>query len=98
MTSSMSPGSGNLEIVLGPDGQLTLPAWAREALGLQAGDRLAVSISESGLVFTPRKAVALQALREIREAFAAAGITEDQLEAEGQRIREEISRTRYGRA
>ena len=97
MTASTSARASQLEIVLGPDGQLTLPAWAREALGIEEGDRLTLAVSKAGLVMTPSNSVAFQALREIREAFAEAGITEEELQEEGRRVREELSEARYGR-
>ena len=44
-----------------------------------------------------RRTRALAALDEIRRAFAASGVTEAELQAEGRRIREQIARERYGR-
>ena len=43
-----------------------------------------------------RRTRALAALDEIRRAFAASGVTEAELQAEGRRIREQLSRERYG--
>ena len=43
-----------------------------------------------------RRTRALAALEEIRRAFAASGVTEVELQAEGRRIRAQLSRERYG--
>lgn len=43
-----------------------------------------------------RRARALATLAEIRRAFAASGVTEEELQAEGRRIREQLARERYG--
>ena len=43
-----------------------------------------------------RRTRALAVLDEIRRAFAASGVTEAELQAEGRRIREQLSRERYG--
>jgi AbrB family looped-hinge helix DNA binding protein len=86
------------EVVLGRNGQLTLPAWIRDALGLREGDRLVLSIAGQSLTMTPRRAMAFEALREIRAAFAGAGVSEEELQAEGRHVREELTRSRYGAA
>ena len=44
-----------------------------------------------------RRARALAALEEIQRAFAASGVTEAELQAEGRRIREQLSREYYDR-
>jgi AbrB family looped-hinge helix DNA binding protein len=85
-----------LDVVLRPRRQLTLPAEVCEELGIQVGDRLEIAVEEGGLVVKPRKAVALDALREIRQAFATSGPAEDELQAEGRAVRERLSRERYG--
>lgn len=43
----------------------------------------------------PRKTVALEALREIQKAFRHSGITEEELQEAGRRIRQEVARERY---
>ena len=43
-----------------------------------------------------RRARALAALDEIRRAFAASGLTEAELQAEGRRIRAQLAREYYG--
>lgn len=90
--------SAEKEIVLRPRRQVTLPSWVCDALDVRTGDRLAVSVTDQTLVITPRKSVALQALRDIQAAFAEAGITEEALQAEGRQVREELTRVRHGAA
>jgi nucleoside-triphosphatase THEP1 len=41
--------------------------------------------------------LALDALREIRQAFAASGLSEEELQEEGRRVRKELVELRYGR-
>ncbi|MGH2534720.1 MAG: AbrB/MazE/SpoVT family DNA-binding domain-containing protein [Thermomicrobiales bacterium] len=98
MNANDANESAEREIVLRPRRQVTLPPWICEALGVREGDRLSVSIDNHSLVMTPRKSVALQALRDIQAAFADAGISEEELQAEGRHVREELIRARYGAA
>ncbi len=85
------------EVTLRPRRQLTLPAEICDALGLETGDRLELSVEAEGrLVARPKKRLALEALREIQEAFAASEVTEDELQEEGRRVRQRLSRVRYG--
>ena len=84
------------EVRLRPRRQLTLPAEVCEALHLQVGDRLEISLADNGLLVKPKKSIALDALREIRRAFAASRLSEEELQEEGQKVRERLSRSRYG--
>ncbi len=86
----------SVDVTLRPRRQLTLPAEVCDTLGVQVGDRLEISVTAGALFVRPKKAVALEALEEIRRAFAASGVTEEELQAEGRRIREQLSRERYG--
>jgi bifunctional DNA-binding transcriptional regulator/antitoxin component of YhaV-PrlF toxin-antitoxin module len=88
----------NLDITLRPRRQLTLPPQVCEALGLEIGDRLEVSVVDGGVFVKPKKQLALNALAEIERAFKETGLTEDELQQEGRRVREELSRSRYGKA
>jgi AbrB family looped-hinge helix DNA binding protein len=93
----MSPDrSRQQDVTLRQRRQLTLPAQVCEALGLEVGDRLELSVTDNGLVFRPKKAPALQALREIQRAFAQSDVTEEGLQKEGQKARERLSRLQYG--
>ena len=42
------------DITLSPKGQITLPKDVRDALGLEAGDSISVSISDGKLVLAPK--------------------------------------------
>lgn len=85
-----------LEITLGPNGQLTLPSQVCDELKIGAGDLLVVTMTDDGFLVTPKNAEAHAALRAVWRAFAESGITEEELQAEGRRVREEIYRERYG--
>lgn len=85
------------DVTLRPRRQLTLPAEVCDVLGLEAGDRLELSVGEGGLlVVKPKKAIALETLREIQKAFSSSDIIEEELQGEGKRVRERLSRRRYG--
>jgi hypothetical protein len=57
---------------------------------------LEVSLAEGGLLVKSRKAAGLSALDQLQRAFAESGIPEEEWQAEARRVREEISRERYG--
>jgi bifunctional DNA-binding transcriptional regulator/antitoxin component of YhaV-PrlF toxin-antitoxin module len=83
-----------LDAVLRPKRQLTLPRGVCEQLGISTGDVLELSLEGDTLVARPRKKAALEALREIRQAFERSGITEDELQKAGRRARQEVTRER----
>lgn len=76
--------------------QITIPSEICESLGIVLGDQLELELTEDGVLLRPKKVLALNALREIRRAFAASSITEDELQAEGRTVREQLARSRYG--
>jgi len=84
-----------MDAVLRPKRQLTLPREVCEQLGIGPGDVLELSLEGDTLVARPRKKAALEALREIRQAFERSGITEDELQGGGRRARQEVTRERY---
>ncbi len=86
----------NVDIKLRPKRQITLPHAICETLGIRPGDKLELSVEDSRLVVTPKKVLALNALREIQEAFQRSGITEEELLEEGRKIRRELIKERYG--
>ena len=86
----------SIQVTLRPKRQLTLPRDVCESLGIQPGDVLDLELEDSRLVATPRKVRALEALREIREAFQRSGITEEELQETGRRVRDEVYREIYG--
>lgn len=87
----------SFDVTLRPRRQLTLPAQVCEALGIQTGDRLEVAVVDGGLLVKPKKAIALQALREIQRAFATSEVSEEELQAEGRKVREFLSSAHYGK-
>lgn len=80
------------DVVLRPKRQLTLPRDVCEQMGIGPGDVLELSVEGSALVAKPKKAAALEALREIREAFKRSGVTEEELQETGRRMRQEVVR------
>jgi bifunctional DNA-binding transcriptional regulator/antitoxin component of YhaV-PrlF toxin-antitoxin module len=85
-----------LDVVLEADGRIALPDWALDQVGLKAGDRLVLSVLDDGIALVSRRLGALRALDELRRGFAEAGITEEELQEEGRRVREELVKERYG--
>lgn len=83
------------DVVLRPKRQLTLPKEVCEQLGIQPGDVLELALGDGAVVARPKKAVALDALREIREAFRCSGIAEAELQEAGRRVRLEIATERH---
>ena len=84
-----------IDVVLRPKRQITLPKEICKQLGVGPGDMLELSLEDSALVARPKKVAAVEALREIREAFDRSGITEDKLQETGRRVRQEVIRERY---
>ena len=76
--------------------QITIPADFCRELDMKIGDSFTVELREGGLVLTPSHKAALDALTELHRIFAESGVTERELQAEGRRIRAELSRQRYG--
>ncbi|MBN1191078.1 MAG: AbrB/MazE/SpoVT family DNA-binding domain-containing protein [Dehalococcoidales bacterium] len=84
------------DMVLRPKRQVTLPREVCEQLGIQPGDILEVTVEDCTLIARPRKAVALEALKEIQQAFERSGVTERELQETGRRVRREVAQERYG--
>lgn len=89
-------GEKEEEVTLRTKRQLTLPAGICEALGIEPGDRLELSVEGDVLMARPIKAKARDALREIRESFARSGIGEEELLAAGRSSRRALKRERHG--
>ncbi len=83
------------DAVLRPKRQVTLPKEICNQLGIKPGDVLELLVEDSVLIARPRKSVALEALREIQQVFQRSGITEEELQETGRRVRQEIARERY---
>lgn len=84
-----------IDAVLRPKRQLTLPRGVCEQLGISPGDVLELSLEGDTLVARPRKKAALEALKEIRQAFERSGIAEEELQEAGRRARQEVTRERF---
>ena len=84
------------DIVLRPKRQVTLPKEICDALGINPGDVLELTLENSTIIARPRKMVSLEALKEIQQAFKRSGITEEELQKTGHRMRQEVTRERYG--
>jgi antitoxin component of MazEF toxin-antitoxin module len=76
--------------------QITLPADFCKELGLEVGDVVTMDLNDGTLILTPGRKRALDALAELHRIFAESGVTEEDLQEEGRRIRAELSRQRYG--
>ncbi len=83
------------DVVLRPKRQVTLPKEICDQMGIQPGDVLELTVEDSTLIARPRKTVALEALKEIQKAFKRSGISEEELQESGRRIRQEVARERY---
>lgn len=83
------------DVVLRPKRQVTLPKKICTQLGIEPGDVLELLVENSALIAKPRKSVALEALKEIQQAFQRSGITEEELQEAGRSVRQEIARERY---
>lgn len=84
-----------IDVVLRPRRQITLPKEFCERLSIGPGDRLELALEGSVMVAKPKKVAALEALREIREAFRRSGITEEELMEASRRVRQQAIRERY---
>ena len=89
-------GKKAIDVALRPKRQVTLPREICNQLGIGPGDVLEMTVDESTLIARPRKTVALESLKEIQRAFERSGISEEELQEAGRRIRREVSRERYG--
>jgi AbrB family looped-hinge helix DNA binding protein len=85
------------QVLVRPKRQLTLPKKIGDQLGIEPGDVLELTVEDSVIIVRPRKTVAFEALKEIRQAFKRSGITGEELQDEGRRVRQEVARERYGR-
>ena len=84
------------DIVIRPKRQVTLPKDICDQLGIETGDVLELTVENSVITARPRKTAALEALKEIQQAFKRSGMAEEEILDAGRRIREEVARERYG--
>jgi len=83
------------EIVIRPKRQVTIPREICERLGIDTGDTLELSVEGAVLIAKPRKAAAIEALKEIRAAFERSGLTEAELAAAARQARQQIAGEHY---
>ncbi len=84
------------DVMLRPKRQVTLPREICDQIGIGPGDVLELTVEDSTIIARPRKRVALEALKEIQEAFRRSGITEEEIQKAGRRVRQEVATERYG--
>jgi antitoxin component of MazEF toxin-antitoxin module len=89
--------NGNIQIVLRPKRQVTLPRDICEKLGLNSGDVLELSIEGQNMIAKPRKTRSLDALKAIQAAFQQSGLSESELQETGREVRRQIILERYGK-
>jgi AbrB family looped-hinge helix DNA binding protein len=83
------------DVVLRPKRQVTLPKEICDRLGIGPGDILELTVDNLTLMAKPRKTISLEALKEIRQAFQRSGITEEELQETGRRIRKKVASGRH---
>jgi AbrB family looped-hinge helix DNA binding protein len=84
-----------VDVILRPKRQITLPSGICQRLGIVPGDKLELVVEGNTLIARPQKAIALEALREIREAFKRSGITEGTLQEVSRQIRQKSTGEHY---
>jgi AbrB family looped-hinge helix DNA binding protein len=77
-------------------GQITIPIDLRRKMGIEEGGVIAFIETEEGVLLSPRRALALDALDRIAEALEQQGISLDELIESGREIRGELLREEYG--
>ncbi len=83
-------------VVVRPKRQVTIPKEICDSLGISEGDVLELTVDDSKFIATPRRKIALEALRAIQEAFQKSGMTEEELQAAGRRARKRLTDEHYG--
>ena len=86
---------GPIDVTVRPKRQITIPREICEELGIGPGDKLELVLNDSVLIAKPKKTIALEALREIREAFKRSGITEEELQETGYQLRQKFTGNRH---
>lgn len=71
-------------------GQITIPVEWRRKLGITEGGVVALTETEEGILLSPRKALAMDALDRIGEVLKEQGVTLEELIESGRDIRGEI--------
>jgi len=77
-------------------GQVTIPIDLRRKMGIEEGGIVAFIETEDGLLLSPRKALALDALDRIGKALEEQGLTLEDMIESGKEIRGQILKEEYG--
>ena len=80
-----------IEIIVRPRRQVTLPSELCQQLGITVGDRLELRVEGQTLIARPKKALARKALGELRQVFAASAVREKELQEYARKVREGLS-------
>lgn len=84
------------QVTLRAKRQITLPAEICQALGISVGDQLEIWLEGEMLMARPKRAVAREALRELREVLAESGVSEEELEEHARGVRYRLRAERRG--
>jgi antitoxin PrlF len=71
-------------------GQVTIPIDLRRKMGIEEGGIIAFIETEDGLLLSPRKALALDALNRIGKALEEQGLSLEDMIESGRKIRGQI--------
>ena len=77
-------------------GQVTLPASIRSRLGIKRGDVVSVEETSEGILITPQRVIATEALNRLGDALRDTGITLDEWIELGRSQRDDLIREQYG--
>jgi AbrB family looped-hinge helix DNA binding protein len=77
-------------------GQITIPVDLRQKLGIEKGGVVALTETEEGILLSPRRVLAVDALDRIGAVLKEQEITLDELIESGRDIRGEIVQREYG--
>ena len=77
------------------NGQVTLPAEWREKYNIKKGDVVSFEETESGLLITPQRLMAMSLLNEIEQTLESKGVSLEDLLENAEAIREQIYRQKY---
>ena len=78
------------------NGQITLPTRLRRKFGIKSGDMVYFDATPEGIVIKTRTTNAMKLLDELGKALKEVGVTYDQMVEDGNRIREELVKEKYG--
>ena len=77
-------------------GQITIPVDLRRKMGIEEGGIIAFIETEGGILLSPRRALALDALDRIGAALEEQGVALEDLIQSGREIRGQLLQEEYG--